>query len=276
MPTPAYFPKQYRWTHTDELRSRVVHVIEKRILVGGDWDLSLDSVADWRALVYFTYLLRANLSSDPDDVQSLTTGEGSSQTIQEINGEPIRFSNSEREHLSDVLGNVFTPFVIRDSGIQPGQELTAPTTLITHAGNPITTGAGWIWVPIALAAVVVTGVVALYAVQRGSDIIDRQIRRNEESKRYFHDVGLLEKALNEHLESERQAGHELPLPDIVKQYVDIVKNHQTALTSKKEEPLPHPILDEKTLPSVSMSLGLGVALAAVVAGIFLLKGKSHV
>ena len=269
MPTPAYFPKQYRWTHTDQLQSRVKHVIDDRILVGGDWDLSLDSVADWRALVYFTYLLRAGLSSN-DDIQSLTTGEGTTQSYQEINGEPIHFSSPEREQLSDILGNVFTPFVIRDSGIKPGQELSAPPTLITHAGNPITTGTGWIWVPVALAAVVVTGVVALYAVQRGSEIIDRQLRRNEESKRYFHDVGLLEKALNEHLESERQAGHELPLPDVVKQYADIVKNHQTALASKKEEPLPHPILDEKTLPSVSMSLGLGVALAAVVAGIFLL------
>lgn len=271
MPIPAYFLKQYRWTHTDPNMAKHIESAYLRCKEG-NWNSSPEGITDWRAFVYWIYLLRANLSNDPDDAPPpVLTGEGSTVSTQEINGEPFRFSNTEREELSNILGNALVPFCLRDANSRGESELSPPPIFTTITDQPVSTPAGWLF--IATVGVIAGAVVACYAVYYGSNIIDRQLAREEDSKRHMYNVGELGKALNEHQTQEKEAGHELPLPEKVKQLSALVREGNQILLSKKETPLPGPL--SLSTPT-SVSLGLGVALAAVVAGIFLLKGKSHV
>jgi hypothetical protein len=124
--------------------------------------------------------------------------------------------------------------------------------------------------PLVALVAVVAGTTALaagglYAVQKASEIIDRHLRRREETKKYVANIAAAVDINMRHAEAEERTGRMLPLTDAEKRILDMLEAQGKAIASSKEAPLPGP-----DLPNFS---GVGaIALPALLfgAGFFVL------
>lgn len=131
--------------------------------------------------------------------------------------------------------------------------------VIEEAGNPYLTALAI--VVGASAWVIGTTVIA----QKTGEVVDRQLAREEDSKRLVASASSIIKVVEAHALEEFKRGKALPMNDVERAAIDSLSKAQQTIAEKQEQPLPSPLPSSSDI-GTSFKIGAtGLAVAAVVA-----------
>ncbi len=250
-------PNIFIWNHsTADPEGSTLEALD--VATGKQWDglASQDSIRALRTLTLLT-LLEARLSND--------------QMLRDDDGSPILGAYDAEKyptpwHLFAASTMLRTlPLLVPDhpSGLIGAQS----ATIITKDGdppavlrNPFETAA----IPIAV-YVVGTCVASLAAVAIawiGGEVVDRQLERDETTRRMQQSSGNVLELMNQHMEREKDAGKPLLFTDAEKDALEALLSVQKEVANQKRIPLPVPFEGAvESVGSAIKSVGEGVGKA---------------
>lgn len=245
------------WTHTDTALAEHLAAGGRRC-ASGDWTSGTPAaqVDAFRAVLADTAMTISGLVTLP----RVRVDESRQTAIADIRPEP----GARRDHLA-AAGRLYGTYkafqLLDDGGFAGGLETRA------------TGEAAGFLVGVAIVTVIAVGGVAIgFCAERASQVIDRQLKRREDTRRLMATHVSALQVVQEHQQREDAVGHQLPLDAASDAVLKELSAQQRAVLAAKEEPLARFI---PKAPEVGLkSFGAGAAMVVVLAaGYWLLKGK---
>lgn len=236
------------WNHED---SRGMELAAKMALTRasvGTWSTgapaTIEERGDWRAIVWFTVYLAASWSTTPTQPKVNSAG------AFVVPGPPYATADAERKRavaaLLATLTHVYYPIAKsakapNDTG-GPGMLYTRIRTVAGDPGYENLTAESYgdaaalppaVW----LGGVALICGVIIYLVEKGDEVIDRELARREETKRMLAYHAALANMMATHREAEVTAGKQLPLTSAEKAVLDSLEKAQSEqLAAMKADP----------------------------------------
>lgn len=245
------------WTHTDT--ALVEHLAAGvRRCASGDWTsgTAASQVDAFRAVLADTCMAISGLVTQP----RVRIDESRQTAVADIRPEP----GIRRDHTA-AAGRLYGTYkafqLLDDGGFAGGIETRA------------TGDAAGFLAGIAIVTVIAVGGVAIgFCAERAAQVIDRQLKRREDTRRLMATHVAALKVIQEHQKREDAAGRPLPIDSASESVLRELSAQQRAVLTAKEEPLATFI--PKATEVGLKSFGAGAAMVvALVAGYWLVKGK---
>lgn len=101
--------------------------------------------------------------------------------------------------------------------------------------------------------------------QKASEVIDRQLAREEDTIRLTKTTGAVVKVVELHAEAELKAGKPLPFNDVERSAIGALRGAAEIVAKKQDAPLPSPLPSTQDIGSSFKIGAAGLAVAAIVA-----------
>lgn len=250
-------PAPETWEHTDTALAEHLSAGLRRC-GSGDWSSGSDAsrVDAFRAVLADSCMTISGLVTAP----RLRVDESRQLAIADIRPEP----GMRNDHLvaAGRLYGTFKTFQRLDDGGFAGG-------LVTRASGD---AAGFL-AGVAVVTVIAVGGIAIgFCAERAAQIIDRQLKRREDTQRLMATHVAALNVVQQHQQREEEAGKPLPIDSATESVLRELSAQQRGILESRDEPLASLV---PVAPEVSIkSFGAGAALvAALGAGYWLLKGK---
>ena len=280
-----------QWTHTDSrtFATAMPQAIARALAPqsgGAGWDASAASVADLRAMIVGTQILKVALSGQgfPAPVPAgpgvavPVAGVGMPMAPRPISGaavasapfpEPSTYPDADHQAAATALTRTWRVFAAAVGAVPSSMALVtadgAPASSASINGRPIATGAsaplsGAGFVPLLIVGAVVVGVAEVaamaYVGYQGLQVCDRYLARSQDGQILAQTQAKAMQVYGDHADAEAAAGHPLPITDNEKSILGILGSAQDKVLQK----LPGPTLPG---PNINVSTGDLVLLGAV-------------
>jgi hypothetical protein len=190
----------------------------------GAWSTppSLVQIADLRALCAHTVFCISALAGSVSFIASSA----------HCKADPTQFAFATDEHEQAARTLAASMMILAGPGAKP----SSPVVTVAYDGQG---GAeGWpVIIAIIAVCVAVSAVAAAYMSEDASQVIDRKLAREEDSKRLIAAQAKAVDLVEQHLAAEAAQGKPASFSDEEKAVLNDLKQTQVAITSKKEPPL---------------------------------------
>lgn len=213
-----------RWTHADTrgLGKAVQVAILRALDPKNGWAKGPieDRIADFRALLFVSMWMFDELSMEPATIDETIPGpESKLSPVVVTPRDTPQFSSAERARIARI-GTQTTWFllyqrwdIVSSTGASP-KVFASIATMNGQPAEPIVmkgeAGAAWLLPALGM---VLGAVTVCFIVQRGSEIIDRQLARMADAQGMMSTQAKVLDVLAAHKAAERTAGKEIPLTD---------------------------------------------------------------